>query len=77
MKQPIRRNVPRVLLVSLASTGPAWAHSLMDEVRLHALKKTSGYDTLSRLSRNRSGRTGSDDQSGRLQDQAATTNRRT
>jgi hypothetical protein len=77
MKQPIRRSVSRVLLVSLASTGPAWAHSLMDEVRLHALKKNSDYDTVRRLARNRSGRTSSDDHSGRLQDKAATTNRRT
>ena len=77
MKQPIRRSVSRVLLVSLASTGPAWAHSLMDEVRLQASKQNSDYDTVRRLARNRSGRTSSDDHSGRLQDKASTTNRRT
>ncbi len=77
MNQPIRRSVSRVLLVSLASTGPAWAHSLMDEARLLALKKPSDHDTVSPPARNRSGRTGSDDCSGRLQDKSATTNRRT
>jgi len=76
MKQPIRRSVSRVLLVSLASTGPAWAHSLMDVVRLHALKKNSDYDSVRRLARSRSGRTNPDDRSDRLQDKAATTNRR-